>query len=162
MKKLLFIILSLTIFSCYDSSNQIINLQSKIDSLNLKIENSYKPGFGTFMGNIQVHHAKLWFAGINENWSLAEYEVHEMEESFEYLQKYVTEREEIKSLPIIFPVIDSIKSAINKSDLVLFKKQYSTLTLTCNECHQAVKYNFNDVKIPDNPPFSNQIFSKSK
>lgn len=161
MKNLLFIILLIVFISCNNSSNQIDILQNKIDSLKLEINNTYKPGFGTFMGYIQVHHAKLWFAGINANWQLAEYEIHEMEESFEDLQKYVNNREETKTLPIIYPLLDSLKLVIKKSDLELFKKQYTALTLTCNECHKAVKYNYNSVKIPDNPPFGNQIFSKS-
>ena len=35
------------------------------------------------MGGIQTHHAKLWFAGINDNWKLAQYEIDEFKERFE-------------------------------------------------------------------------------
>ena len=35
------------------------------------------PGFEEFMSNIQAHHAKLWFAGQNHNWKLADFEIHE-------------------------------------------------------------------------------------
>ena len=33
------------------------------------------------MSSIQTHHAKLWFAGMNANWRLADFEIHEIMES---------------------------------------------------------------------------------
>ena len=36
------------------------------------------------------------------------------------------------------------------------------LTNTCNSCHRATEFEFNVVKIPDTPPFSNQDFKISK
>ncbi|MDZ7623428.1 MAG: hypothetical protein U5J96_03135 [Ignavibacteriaceae bacterium] len=162
MKKIFFVFSLLTLLSCADNSDKIAELQNRIDSLQLKINDSYKPGFGEFMSNIQVHHAKLWFAGINENWPLAEFEIHEIEESIEDLKKYQAEREESKMLPIINPPLDSVRAAIKNENLVSFKNNFATLTNTCNSCHQAVKFDFNKVKIPDSPPFNNQVFKKEK
>ncbi len=34
----------------------------------------YQPGMGELMTTIQLHHAKLWFAGKNANWALAAYD----------------------------------------------------------------------------------------
>ena len=34
----------------------------------------YKPGLGEFMTATQLRHAKLWFAGKDNNWDLAAYE----------------------------------------------------------------------------------------
>ena len=42
------------------------------------------------MGGIQTHHAKLWFAGLNNNWKLAEYEIDEIKERFEQAQEIET------------------------------------------------------------------------
>ena len=36
---------------------------------------AYTPGLGDFMGQIQMRHAKLWFAGKAKNWQLAAYEL---------------------------------------------------------------------------------------
>jgi len=52
------------VIGCQQSST---TLQRKVDSLQIAVNNVYKPGFGEFMLQIQVHHAKLWFAGKNEN-----------------------------------------------------------------------------------------------
>src|SRR5436305_11998527 len=45
-------------------------------------ETGYVPGLGELMAGQQVRHAKLWFAGENENWRLAAYEVDELKEGF--------------------------------------------------------------------------------
>jgi len=158
MKKICFLLPLILFVKCSDNSNKIFELQNRIDSLQLKAADSYKPGFGEFMTGIQIHHAKLWFAGINQNWRLAEFEIQEIKESLEDIQKYQSEREETKTLPIIFAPLDSVHLAIDNKSLDKFKQSYVLLTNTCNACHQAVKFEFNKVKIPYSPPFSNQAF----
>ena len=73
MKFLLFLI-ALSILGCQQSESKSA-LQKELDSLQIVLKNSYKPGLGEFMSQIQVHHAKLWFAGKNENWELANFEI---------------------------------------------------------------------------------------
>jgi len=161
MSKIIFLLMiTFVFFSCTENSQQYLELQNQMVEIQKKVNDTYKPGFGEFMSNIQVHHAKLWFAGINENWPLADFEIHEIEESLEDIQKYQSEREETKTLPIIFVPLDSVKASIQNENLISFKSSFTTLTNTCNSCHQAVKFEFNKVKIPDSPPFSNQIFKK--
>lgn len=159
MKKIFFVLPMLFLGACSDNSDKISELQNRIDSLQLKVDDSYKPGFGEFMSNIQVHHAKLWFAGTSQNWKLADFEIQEIKESLEDIRKFQFEREETKTLPIIFPPLDSVQSAINKKNLNTFKQSFSMLTSTCNACHKAVNNEFNKIKIPDSPPFNNQSFN---
>jgi len=156
----LILIVFLLLYVCSDSSQQISGLQKQVYELQKKVDESYKPGLGEFMSNIQIHHAKLWFAGINKNWKLAEFEIDEISELIEDIKKYESGREEVKVLPIINPAIDSIKSSIKSKDLSSFKSSFTTLTATCNACHKEVHYEFNKIKIPDSPPFSNQEFKK--
>jgi hypothetical protein len=134
-------------------------LQNRIDFLERKLDSTYKPGFGEFMSNIQVHHAKLWFAGENQNWPLADFEIHEIKENLENIQKFQSERKEAQMVIMINPAIDSVSLAIQQKDPELFKTTYTSLTNGCNTCHRLVNYSFNQVKIPDAPPFSNQDFS---
>jgi len=158
MKKICFLLSLLLFVTCSDNSDKISELQSRIDSLQLKVDDSYKPGFGEFMSSIQIHHAKLWFAGTNQNWPLANFEIQKIKELIEDIQTYQLQREETKTLPIISPPLDSVQNAINNKSLNNFKESFTLLTNTCNACHQAVKNEFNRIKIPDSPPFSNQIF----
>jgi hypothetical protein len=162
MKLFSFLLLWLVFSACNQSGNETKQLLARIDSLQQKLNNTYKPGFGEFMSGIQVHHAKLWFAGINNNWELADFEIHEIGEALENLQKFQSERKETTSLPMLNPALDSLNAAIQQKNLVQFKNSYVLLTNSCNNCHKAVDYSFNEVKIPETPPFSNQSFEKRK
>lgn len=157
-KKLTIIILSCGLFSCQQPADNSAQLQSQINDLQKQLADAYKPGFGDLMGSIQIHHNKLFFAGENKNWKLADFEVHEILEALEDLPKFCKDREEIKSLQMIQPAIDSINIAISQKNSTLFKNSFVLLTNTCNNCHRATNFGFNVVKIPDTPPFSNQDF----
>jgi len=156
---LLFLSITLTFYACSNDSSGIKTLRDRVDSLETRLSETYKPGFGEFMGYIQVHHAKLWFAGKNENWDLADFEIKEIKETFDNLQKYETDRPEVQTIPMIFPALDSVTTAVSGQNPRRFKKAFSLLTNTCNLCHQAVGYGFNQVRIPEEPPFSNQVFT---
>ncbi|MHA4812535.1 hypothetical protein ACX0G9_30865 [Flavitalea flava] len=140
--------------------SNIDSLQARIDSLQKGLDAAYKPGLGEFMSGIQVHHAKLWFAGKAGNWELAEFEIQEIRESLEDIQKYCTDRPEIVSISMIEPAIDSVKNAVQAKKTRIFASSFTILTNTCNQCHQATKHAFNVIQIPQNPPFSNQAFQK--
>ena len=110
------------------------------------------------MGNIQVHHSKLWFAGKNENWELAKFEIHEIEENFEQILRHQKDRKETAMVPIIYPVIDSVSKAIEVQDYNKFKNNFRSLTNTCNMCHKANEYEFIEIKVPDVQSINNQVF----
>ncbi len=157
--KQLFVYLGLiSIISCHGNFVSTGNLQSQIDSLKTQINNSYKPGLGEFMSSIQVHHEKLWFAGNARNWQLADFEIHEIMEAVEDIKTYAADRPETKNIVMLQPAIDSLNNSIEQKNLQSFKQNFVVLTNTCNNCHAAVNYNFNKIKIPETPPFSNQVF----
>ncbi|MCM4169357.1 hypothetical protein KCTC52924_00575 [Arenibacter antarcticus] len=162
MRKIFLILLTFGLFACNQQKDNTKILQNRIDSLEIKIANTYKPGFGDFMSSIQAHHSKLWFAGQNQNWKLADFEVHEIMEAIEDIQKFQAGRKETEMIGMINPALDSINNAIEKKDPVLFENSYTLLTISCNKCHQAVDLGYNVVKTPDSSPFSNQDFKPLK
>lgn len=163
MKRSIFLLLSFgLLLACNQRTDNTEVLRDHIDSLENKLADTYKPGFGEFMSNIQIHHAKLWFAGKNQNWELADFEVHEITETMESIQKYQTERKESQMVGMIYPALDSVKIAIKQKNPELFKNSYILLTNTCNKCHRATDFEFNVVKIPQTPPFSNQDFKTAR
>lgn len=162
MKQAFIMLLAFAFFSCNRPAGETQTLQKRVDSLESQLANTYKPGFGEFMSAIQAHHSKLWFAGQNQNWKLADFEIHEIMEAVEGIQKYETERKESQKIVMIKPVLDSINSAIQKENPALFKSRYILLTNTCNNCHRATDFDFNIVKVPDAQPFSNQDFRLGK
>lgn len=159
MKKWFVLPVILLVFvACNQPANDSQYLQTRVDSLQARLENTYKPGLGEFMSNIQVHHAKLWFAGSSSNWKLADFEINEIKESLDDIQNYCSDRPEVKSIGMINPAIDSMNHAIKQRNGALFRSSYILLTNTCNNCHRATNHEFNVIKPPDNPPFSNQDF----
>ncbi len=160
MKKIILCVCIGIISGCaHSKSRQETTLN--IDSLKsevAQIKELYRPGLGEIMGGIQVHHAKLWFAAINDNWKLADYEIAEIKERIEQARDVETERPEMKTISMIFPAIDSIAASINHRDITSFKNSYQLLTNTCNNCHKSNNFEFNVIMIPTAPPVTNQDF----
>ena len=162
MKYIIFLFSVLELLSCNQHPIKTEALQNQIDSLKSKLADTYSPGFGEFMSNIQTHHAKLWFAGQNNNWKLADFEVHEIMEAVDDIQKYQTERKESQMIGIINPSLDSVKIAIEQKNHKLFKSSYTLLTKTCNNCHHEANFEFIVIKTPDMQVFSNQLFKSQE
>jgi hypothetical protein len=134
-------------------------LQTEIDSLRHQLADTYTPGLGEFMSGIQVHHSKLWFAGTNQNWELADFEIKEIQETVEDIQKFNMDRPEVKSIGMIIPAIDSLNAAILQQNTGLFESGFRFLTNNCNACHRTTGHGFNVIIIPTSPPVSNQRFA---
>lgn len=146
------------IISCNQSGKKIDGLKARMDSLQQELAHSYKPGFGEFMSGIQVHHAKLWFAGLNGNWELAGFEIHEIQEALEDIRNFCSDRPETKAIGMINQPLDSLALAIQQKDAVQFKNCFTSLTSTCNRCHRETDHGFNVVTIPTSLPVVNQDF----
>lgn len=159
MKLVLLILSTIVVLSCnHSTADQTQAMQNRIDSLEKKLAQTYKPGLGEFMSSIQIHHAKLWFAGENQNWQLADFEIGEIKEALEDIPVFCADRPEVQKLIMINPAIDSISMAIAAKETQKFKSGFVLLTATCNNCHRATNHEFNVIKIPSAPPFNNQDF----
>lgn len=88
------------------------------------------------MSSIQIHHNKLWFAGQNQNWKLADFEIHEIIENIEAI-KVSEGTKESKEIDMPEPALDSMNAAIQQINLAAFKNSYILLTNTCNNSHRA-------------------------
>ncbi|MEO8116814.1 MAG: hypothetical protein ABI653_04140 [Bacteroidota bacterium] len=158
MKQTFLILLVCGFFSCNQDNGKIQILQNRVDSLQSILADSYKPGFGEFMSSIQVHHNKLWFAGKDQNWQLAAFEINEIQESLDDIKKYCTDRPETNSLGMIDQPLQNLNKAIIQKNSTKFNDRYTILTTTCNTCHQETQHGFNVITKPTTPPFSNQDF----
>ena len=140
---------------CSNKYNTENNTQKQLDSLKTQIA-KMKPGLGEYMLSVQIHHSKLWFAGVKANWPLAKFEIDEIREQLAHATEVETDRVEIKSLPMIFPFLDSIDHSIAAKDEVGFKNHFTLLTNTCNTCHANNHFEFIKIKTPETPFFTNQ------
>src|SRR2546426_9863868 len=127
---------------------------------------SYRPGLGELMNFTQMRHAKLWFAGQEQNWQLAQYEVDELQEGFdEVVRFHASHKDSPLPLSLLVPKImtqpmGDLRSAISAHDKRAFVLAYDGLTAGCNSCHQATNFGFNVVKRPSDASwFTNQAFT---
>ena len=117
----------------------------------------------SIMTNIQRHFGKLYFAGTAQNWDLAEFYVHEVEEAMEELEEHNVIEDGINiskfvSIMGLTPLKD-IDEAVDNKDLTAFKNAYTAQISQCNACHAASKHPYIRIKEPERPVFSNQIFT---
>jgi hypothetical protein len=121
------------------------------------------PGLGEFMTATQLRHAKLWFAGKNDNWGLAAYEVDEIKEGLEDAARLhatfegIPVAEMIKT--IIDPRLEQLEKAIAAKSGTRFIAAFDDLTDGCNSCHAAAGKPFIRIQRPTAPPLSNQNFA---
>mgnify|MGYP001064792036 CR=1 FL=1 len=161
MRKLTIILIAFFMISCSSKyEKKIQELQNQLQNQQELLKNTYKPGFGDLMGGLQNHHNKLWFAGTNENWELADFALHEIEEIVEDIKMLHANREETQSIFIIEPALEAMDEAVDNQNLSQFKEEYINLTNACNTCHKATGYEFISIQTPTLPSYTNQDFSR--
>jgi len=154
------LVLPLLLFlGCYQPSGNGADLQARMDDLQNQLDSVYVPGFGEIMnGIVQPHHYKLWLAGRHQNWTLAEYERHQLLGGFIRIQKYHKSTSEANAIPMIYPEMEALKKAIGQKDSSAFRQHFVLLTNTCNNCHRVTKHEFNIIIVPATPEYGNQQF----
>jgi len=116
------------------------------------------------MSRMQIYFHKLWFAGKNENWELANFYTHELEESIEELIEHNVEDDgvNVSNLAKIMTEtpFHNLEKSVKAGVLADFETSYQNMMQTCNQCHQASGHGFIQLQIPQNVAFDNQIFEK--
>lgn len=147
MKNYLFIICILLLFSC-----------------NQKAEKQEVEGYPVLetMGYYQRFSHKLWLAGTNENWELANFYTHELEEVTEKLitGNVIHDDYNLSNLSeaMLLPKIEKLEEAIRQKDQVLFLDNYELMISSCNLCHNTTKHNFIKIVVPNDSTVWNQSF----
>jgi hypothetical protein len=147
MKNYLLIVLIISLFSC-----------------NQKAEKSEVEGYPVLetMGYYQRFSHKLWLAGTNENWELANFYTHELEEVTENLIEGNVIHDDYNlsnlSEAMLLPKIEKLEEAIRQKDEVLFLDNYELMIASCNLCHNTTKHTFIKITIPNDSTVWNQEF----
>ena len=117
------------------------------------------PGLGEIMTLQQLRHIKLWFAGHVGNWPLADYEVGELEEGFDDVNKLLgsdTVEKQVGS------PIKALEKAVADKSRAEFDTAFDSLSAGCNSCHHALDHGFIVIQRPTLLPYSNQNFTPQK
>jgi hypothetical protein len=111
----------------------------------------------------QIRHLKLSYAGTNENWPLAAFEVGRIRKSFDAAAKFYPVYNHVPVADLIAkysePALAEASKAIAAKNSAGFLKAFGQLTEACNACHQSAGFGFIKIKAPTASPFSNQVFA---
>ena len=123
----------------------------------------YYPRLADIMMWIQIRHFKLWHAGHSKNWTLADFELGQIRESFDETMRIFPNIPLADKYMIAEPM-EKLNSAIEKKDSVQFSKAFDKLTAACNSCHKAANLGYIVIRQPrmssiETLPFSDEAFS---
>jgi hypothetical protein len=126
----------------------------------------YAPGLGEFMTATQLRHAKLWFAGKENNWDLAAYEIDEITEGLEDAKKLFPIHDGVPVADMIKanidPAVEELRKAVGAKSSTKFAVAFDKLTSACNTCHTGANKPFIRIQRPTSSPLSNQDFAPRK
>jgi hypothetical protein len=138
------------------SEAQVAALAERVDALT--------PETAVLMAQVQIHHAKLYYAGHARNWDLASYSLHEINEALQAVQTFNDQFEDFPTplsevVPqLVGPPLGDIHGAIRARDGARFDTAFKSLTAACNRCHAMLEHAFIQVREPTAADFTNQEF----
>lgn len=124
---------------------------------------AFTPRLNTLMMVTQLGHFKLWYAGAEQNWPLANYELARIRDAIIDTERYFADKSGSK-MSIMKPAADDLDQAIKAKDSAKFAAAYLRLTATCNACHEQNGVGFIKIRVPrlspiETSPFSDESFS---
>jgi hypothetical protein len=125
-------------------------------------KSAYHPELGEQMLGIQIRHARLWFAGEAQNWTLAAFELQELKEAFDAVVEQNPEHATFQPerLADILPAMTKepllkLRDAIDHGSKAEFEKTFDSLSAACTGCHKAAGNDFLVIERPRTPLLDN-------
>ena len=125
-------------------------------------KSAYHPELGEQMLTLQVRHARLWFAGEAQNWTLAAFELQEIKEAFDAVVEQNPEHAifQPQRLADILPAmtktpIMALRDAIDHGSKAEFEKTFDGLSAACTACHKTAGNDFLVIQRPTAPLLDN-------
>jgi cytochrome c553 len=125
-------------------------------------KSAYHPELGEQMLGIQIRHARLWFAGQAQNWTLAAFELQELKEAFDAVVEQNPEHAifQPQRLADILPALTkqpllALRDAIDHGSKAEFERAYDGLSAACTGCHHVAGNDFLVIQRPTTPMLDN-------
>jgi hypothetical protein len=120
------------------------------------------PELGQQMLNLQIRHGRLWAAGDNGNWLLAQFELAELNEALSEVVEQNGDHSALQPqrladvLPqMMKPALGELRAAIDAGDRARFAKAYDGLSAACTGCHRIADHGFLVIQRPRTPVLDN-------
>ena len=127
----------------------------------------FNPGIADLMNIIvQPRHTKLWYAGREGNWALAEYQTKELRAAF---ANVVRARPRFRDQPtgdliktFMSTPLDTLDAVVKEHNATKFAEAFAGVNAGCNACHVALNQSFVVIKTPEQPAYPDQDFRPQK
>lgn len=123
------------------------------------VESADPPDLAEIMTFQQLRHIKLWFAGHAGNWALADYELGELNDGFDDVDKLLGGGTVDK---MVGAPLKELQKAVDDKNSAAFASAYDRLSAGCNACHNALDHPFIMIQRPTTLPYSDQNFAPPK
>ncbi len=141
------------------TDGEIAALKKEIAELK---KSAYHPELGEQMLILQIRHARLWFAGQAQNWTLAAFELQEIKEAFDAVVEQNADHAifQPQRLADILPAmtkapIMALRDAIDHGSKAEFEKTFDSLSAACTGCHKVAGTDFLVIQRPTAPLLDN-------
>jgi len=113
----------------------------------LKTIEKHFRGFDIAMIEVDYRYQELYWAGKDNNWDYASYQLDKIKLTIENaLQRRPKRANSAENF--LQNVLPEMKKSLGSKDTAIFNKTFEILTLSCNSCHIAEKVPFFTVKPP--------------
>lgn len=120
------------------------NLEEKLETIT-----DHLRGFDMAMVETGYRHVELYWAGQDENWGYAEYQVEKLRLSIERGLERRPARAE-SAQPYLEHALPAIEEAVGERNAEEFNRQFEIFTQSCNACHHSEQVPHFYVQIPEN------------
>jgi len=125
-------------------------------------KSAHHPELGEQMLTLQIRHARLWFAGQAQNWTLAAFELQEIKEAFDAVIEQNPDHAifQPQRLADILPAMTkapilALRDAIDHGSKAEFEKTFDGLSAACTGCHKVAGTDFLVIQRPTAPLLDN-------
>lgn len=150
MKKIVVTIWIITLMGCKEQKNNYPVQGKWIKGTNEEqikiIENQFR-GFDNAMIETGYRYQELYWAGQEQNWDYANYQLNKIETAIKNGLERRPKRAKSAEYFLTY-VLPQMKESLDEKDVKIFNKAFETLTTNCNNCHSMEKVPYFSVKIP--------------
>ena len=150
MKQTIILILTLGLFACNHQTEKETAQGDWIKGTEAEqiktVEKQFR-GFDNAMVETGYRYQELYWAGKDQNWKYADYQLEKIKIAIENGLERRPKRAKSAEHFLTY-VLPEMKKSFEKKDTVIFNKNFQTMTISCNSCHAMEKVPFFSVQIP--------------
>lgn len=149
--KLIILLFTLLIFSACNQKTEKNNVQGDwikgTEQEQIKIIEKQFRGFDNAMVEVGYRYQELYWAGQDENWEYAEYQIEKIKIAIENALERRPKRAK-SAEHFINTILPEMKKSVQSNNISLFNKNFQSLTIHCNNCHAMENVSFFNVQVP--------------